>query len=45
MNIECHNVTSDELARYSEISIGHCAKTRFRVDRSNRGLDGLPFVE
>jgi GNAT superfamily N-acetyltransferase len=45
MNIECHNVTSDELARYREISIGYCAKTRFRVDRSDRGLGGLPFVE
>lgn len=45
MEIECHNVTSDELKRYREISIGYWAETRFRVDRPDGGLKGFHLIE
>ena len=45
MEIECHNVTSDELKRYREISIGYRAESRFRVDRPDGGLKGLHLIE
>ncbi len=45
MEIECHNVTSDELKRYREISIGYRAETRFRIDRPDGGLKGLHLID